>query len=534
MHPLFKELSPREHVHIHGLASRVAVVTVLTAFSVVAIGIGIFLDLYKAVQNSVAGKALEAEVIRAGVIGGFLLIVALWLSLTVADMLVLRRVRRMVEKIRAVAFGDTTDVNQIPGGMGELDELTFLFDKMRNRMVEASSATDEKVRSRTADLEFNKGMAEFEQARTEALISSIGEAVIATDKEGRIIFINQETSHAMGWTAADLVGKKEEAVIVINDEKDNPLPPDKRPVGIALSTGSKSVITPLPKPHSMVRKDGSTYPVQVTVTPVVSGTNIIGAIEVIRDVTDEVELDRRKTEFISIASHQLRSPLAATKWLSDMLRNGDLGALQPKQQEIADKLFEANERMVVLVNELLNVSRLDSGVSKPTPKMIDGSKLLESVLSDTLPLLTAKKQKFAYDKPALPQAYVDELLIREVLVNLVSNASKYSPDQSTITVTAVEQDGMLQVGIRDEGIGIPKSDQNQLFKKFFRAGNALKSAVQGTGLGLYFVKSIVEMSGGQIWYDSEENKGTTFYVTLPLSAAPTAAILGAAGNAKNV
>jgi two-component system sensor histidine kinase VicK len=181
--------------------------------------------------------------------------------------------------------------------------------------------------------------------------------------------------------------------------------------------------------------------------------------------------------------------------------------------------------MVVLVNELLNVSRLDSGVSKPVPKQIDAGKLLESVMADTTPLLTAKKQKFAFSGPNLPQIFVDELLIREVLVNLVSNASKYSPDGGKVTITAVPQDGMVQVAIKDDGIGIPKSDHSQLFKKFFRAGNALKSAVQGTGLGLYFVKSIVELSGGKIWFDSEENKGTTFFVTLPTGSASTASIL---------
>lgn len=476
--------------------------------------------VYVGIPRDLAFSAVRSASYRAGAIAFPLGILALWSTLTLGDLLVLRRIRKLVEAMRGVAVGDAgITPDDVPGGMGELDELTAIFERMHHKLVDTMSNTDQKVLTRTADLEFNKGMAELEKARTEALIASIGEGVIATDKEGRIIFINQEAERAMGWIAPELVGKKEQDVIQFLDADGKMMDPELRPTRIALKTGEKSVLASFPKPYSLVCKDGTKYPVNVTVSPVAFGKEIIGAIEVIRDITDEAEFDKRKSEFISIASHQLRTPLAATKWLTDMLRKGDVGALEPKQQELVDKLFVANERMVVLVNELLNVSRLDAGVSKPSPEPTDFVELVDGVLSEAMPLLAAKKQTLTFDKKPLPMAMVDALLIREVVANVVSNASKYSKDGGVVTVTLEHRGDELLVAVKDDGIGIPKADQNQLFKKFFRAGNALKSAVQGTGLGLYFVKSVVELSGGKIWFTSEEGKGTTFFFTVPIAPA---------------
>ncbi len=475
--------------------------------------------VYVGVPRSLALASVRSAAYRAAAIAFPLGLLALWATLTLGDLLILRRIRKLVEAMRGVAVGDGGSADDIPGGMGELDELAAIFERMHRKLIDTMSNTDQKVLTRTADLEFNKGMAELEKARTEALIASIGEGVIATDKEGRIIFINQEAEQAMGWIAPELVGQKEQDVIKFVDADGKQMDPELRPARIALKTGEKSVLAPFPKPYSLICKDGTSYPVNVTVSPVAFGKDIIGAIEVIRDITDEAEFDKRKTEFISIASHQLRTPLAATKWLTDMLRKGDVGALQPKQQELADKLFTANERMVVLVNELLNVSRLDAGVSKPSPEPTDFVALMDAVLTEAAPLFAAKKQTLVFDKKSLPKASVDPMLVREAVANVVSNAIKYSREGGMVTVAIELRGDSLLTSVKDDGIGIPKADQNQLFKKFFRAGNALKSAVQGTGLGLYFVKSVIELSGGKIWFTSEEQKGTTFFFTVPVAAA---------------
>jgi signal transduction histidine kinase len=206
-----------------------------------------------------------------------------------------------------------------------------------------------------------------------------------------------------------------------------------------------------------------------------------------------------------------------------MLRKGDMGSLAPKQQEAADRIFDASERLVTLVNELLNVSRIESGTTKPSPQPTDMGKLIDDVVADTKALLDAKKQAFAYEKKKLPVMMIDPLLTREVIANLISNASKYSPDGTPITLAAERTDGDVLISVADRGMGIPIEQQKQMFSKFFRAENAAKSTIQGTGLGLYVCKQIVELSGGRIWFESEEGKGTTFFVRLPVAGAPAAA-----------
>ncbi|HTM68032.1 MAG TPA: ATP-binding protein [Candidatus Binatia bacterium] len=477
---------------------------------------------YVGVPSDAAEANMRAAAVREAAVALVLLIVAFWAALTLGDILIARRVRRLVTTMRHVVMGESGEKDELPKGMGEMDDLTQLFDLMATRLKEAYGHTEETIKARTLALEFNKGMSDLEAARLEALLASIGEGVVAADKEGKIIFINQEAIHAGYWTG-NLVGKSVYDVLRLVDEKGEPVPLGDRPASIALSTGKKIITQSVPKPYYYQRNDKSVFPVKITANPVILNDEVIGVIAVLRDITDEVEFDRRKSEFISIASHQLRSPLAATKWLSDMLRKGDVGKLQPKQQEMADKLFDANERMVVLVNELLNVARIDSGATKLTPQPTDVGKLVEGVMTDTTPLLAQKKQTWAYDKKPLPTLNIDGMLIREVIANLISNASKYSPEGAKVTMFAEVKGDEVYIAVKDQGIGIPKADQNQMFRKFFRAENALKSAVQGTGLGLYFCKQVIDLSGGRLWFESEENKGTTFIITLPLKAPPPAA-----------
>ncbi|HSD12453.1 MAG TPA: ATP-binding protein, partial [Patescibacteria group bacterium] len=433
--------------------------------------------------------------------------------------------RKLVTTMRHIVIGELDERGELPKGLGEIDELTGIFDLITVRLKEAYGKTEEKVKARTVELEFNKGMAELEKARIEALLASIGEGVVATDREGKIIFFNKFAADLIG-VGTDLVGKSIFNAMTLQDEKGVAIDADARPTHKALSTG-KRVESPLPpKPLWMSRSGAKPFPVHIVVTPVIHDTETIGAVAVFRDITDEMEVDRRKSEFISIASHQLRSPLTGIKWLTDMLRKGDLGKLQDKQQKVADQIFDANERLVTLVNELLNVSRLEVGTTKPNPVQTDMTKLMQDAVADFQPVLAAKQQKLAYDAGALPSIMVDPLLTREVVANILSNASKYSPDGSTVTLTATQEGGEFHISVADQGIGIPPSDQKKMFQKFFRAENAAKSSITGTGLGLYVVKSVVELQGGRIWFESDVGKGTTFHVTFPLTppkAAPATA-----------
>lgn len=460
-------------------------------------------------------SALRKALFSWAFIGSLLALLALWAAATLADLLLVRRVHKLTVAMRSIVSGNLESRKGLCRGLGELDDLTDIFDAITGQLTQAYSTTDQKVKKRTVELEFNKGMAELEKARTEALLTSVGDGLFATDNEHKITFVNQEGERMIGYTAKELIGSMVPTFLRLEDDKGEQIPVDQRPTFVAVKTGQKFQSPVYPKPWYLSRKNQTRFPVQITVTPIVASGDVVGTIQIFRDITAEVEFDRRKSEFISIASHQLRSPLSATKWLSDMLRKGDMGKLQPKQQDLADKMFLANERMVTLVNELLNVSRLESGTVKLSPAETDIAKLVDDVVSETTPLLLEKKQMFEKKLGETPKVVVDVTLMRELVANLISNASKYSPEGSVVTVTVEAVGSDIRVAIKDQGMGIPQSDQTQLFKKFFRAGNAAKSVVVGTGLGLYVCKAIVELHGGTIGFESAEKAGTTFFFSIP-------------------
>jgi signal transduction histidine kinase len=252
--------------------------------------------------------------------------------------------------------------------------------------------------------------------------------------------------------------------------------------------------------------------------PVVLNGKIIGAVEVLRDITKEKEVDKAKTEFVSLASHQLRTPLSTVNWYSEMLLTGDVGEVTPDQKKYLEEIYHGNQRMVDLVNTLLDVSRIEMGTFIVESKATNMTKLAQGVIDEHKLQISEKKIKFTHVfNKNIPFIQADPKILRMVIQNLLSNAIKYTPQGGKIevSISLVKGNGIL-LKVSDTGYGIPKDQQNKIFTKLFRADNVIGKDTEGTGLGLYIAKSIVEQSGGKIWFESDENKGTTFYVTLPL------------------
>jgi signal transduction histidine kinase len=201
-----------------------------------------------------------------------------------------------------------------------------------------------------------------------------------------------------------------------------------------------------------------------------------------------------------------------------MLINGDAGPINEDQKKYLQEVYTGSQRMVDLVNSLLNVSRLDLGTFQIDPVLIDVPKLIKSLLEELKSQIITKKQvvKEIY-VDGLHQFSADQNLLRMVLQNLLSNAVKYTPAGGGITTEVKIIDGKFMIKISDTGMGIPKNQQDKVFLKLFRADNAKQSETEGTGLGLYIIKSIVDQAGGSVWFESEENKGTTFYVSFPVT-----------------
>lgn len=229
------------------------------------------------------------------------------------------------------------------------------------------------------------------------------------------------------------------------------------------------------------------------------------------------ELDKRKSEFLSIAAHQFRTPLSGLKWALNMLIEGEAGPLSDQQKVLLMKSYEGNERLINLVNEMLQANRIERGV---LPLQLVSTQLLDlvdNVLYEILPAATKANVSVHLDRGDAPPPplMVDPEKIRAVFQNLLENAIKYSRPGGEVSISVTPTGGQgVQVTIKDNGIGIPTDEQPHIFSRFFRATNAKKTDPNGTGLGLYIAKNMIEMHKGKIWLESSEGMGTTFYFVL--------------------
>lgn len=478
-------------------------------------------------------------------------------------------------------------------------------------------------------------------AKNKAILLSIADGLVATDKDKKTVFMNQAAEEISGWSEKEAMGKVWPELVSIQSEKGEKILPDESPVGIAIKRG-KTVIDAA---YFYIRKDKTIFPVAITASPIISDGETIGAIIVFRDITerktiefllqkkaeenqvlidsvpalvfykdkenrflrvnkylenvtgmpkerlegaslfdlyskeraeaywrDDLEvirsgkpkrniiepletpggerimqtdkipyrdengniigiigfaidvterqrIDRMKSEFVALASHQLRTPLTAIRWIIERLTkvNGKMGKLSKKQRDYLDKVYDSNMRMLQLVQDLLNVSRLEEGNLRVEPRPRQFEDIIAAVIEENKDLAAKRQCGLYFEKPKekLPMIPLDESLVRQVVGNLLVNAIRYSDPcaQVKIKLEKIAEDYLLAVV--DNGIGIPSNEQSRIFTKFFRADRARKMHTEGSGLGLYIVKMIVELSGGKIWFESEENKGTTFYISWP-------------------
>lgn len=235
-------------------------------------------------------------------------------------------------------------------------------------------------------------------------------------------------------------------------------------------------------------------------------------------------LDEMKSAFVSIAAHELRTPLASISGYVEMLLDGDADPLTKRQSEYLQIVQDSARRLLAITQDLLDLTRIETGRIELVLQPTDLVSLIESVGAEYAPMIESKAQRLTLRAAAgLPCALCDRTRAAQVIGNLISNASKYTSPGGIITVslTPAAEEGFLQVAVTDTGVGIAAADQARVFEQFFRASSAARTGASGAGLGLYIVRSLVELHGGRTWLESQPDVGSTFFVTFPI-AGPSA------------
>jgi signal transduction histidine kinase len=272
--------------------------------------------------------------------------------------------------------------------------------------------------------------------------------------------------------------------------------------------------------------------VSVNLDPVLASKGeLIGAVAVFRDITREVESDRLKTEFIGTVSHELRTPMAAIKGFTQLLAMGSLGALNDTQKEFLGIIQTNAERMIAIINDLLDITKIETGSVELDLRPLHMAESLSSVLLELQPKVLEREQQLSVSiPPGLPLVRADARRFNQILMNLLSNAVKYTPRGGAIAVGARDatieaapeylREGLkpgryVQIDVRDSGVGIAEDEQEKIFERFYRTENPLKVEAGGTGLGLALVRPLVKLFGGRIWVESTLGEGTTFSFVIP-------------------
>ncbi len=358
-----------------------------------------------------------------------------------------------------------------------------------------------------------------ESNKSETVINAINDGVVSVDTQGVIQLINPAAQQIIGWGKADAVGLSYKSVVKLNDKNDKPIDTSADPVTQVLAT------------HREVRTDeltvtteaGKKILLSLVVSPI--GAPSTGAIMVFRDITKEKSEEREQAEFISTASHEMRTPVASIEGYLGLTLNPAIATIDDKARDYIQKAHESAQHLGRLFQDLLDVTKADDGRMTNNPGVIDVVQYISNVVEGLKPKAIDKGLTFVY-KPSRDSdtnervmapvyyAHVDNDHLREVVSNLVENAVKYTP-KGDVVIDVSGDETHVRISVQDSGIGIPTEDIPHLFQKFYRVDNSDTREIGGTGLGLYLCRRLAELMGGVIKVESEYKKGSTFTLELP-------------------
>ena len=408
-------------------------------------------------------------------------------AVALAAYLVKRDVFRLSGIVRRITGTRDMGERVTPSGPAELDELGGDF----NTMLEAFERT-------TASFEYVDG-----------IVSNTADGIFTVDFSGRIETFNLAAERMFGYAADDVFGK-EISMLLPNDHEgestENLLRNFVNHSRVS-SDGAREV-------HGR-RRDGTVFPIELNVAEMRTGEEA-RFIGIARDITERQEAERLKAEFVATVSHELRTPLTSIKGALGLIQSGVTGDVSAQQQSMLDIAYNNSDRLVALINDLLDMEKFEAGKMTYYMSTVDAQTLINDAIEANKGYGDEHGVSFVNDSAEdqfLVRADKDRLM--QVLANLMSNAVKFSPRGDAVQIRAFRRDGNIRVEVEDRGPGIPEEYRTNIFEKFSQADSSDTRQSGGTGLGLPIARAIVEQHGGDLRFSTEEGKGTTFYFELP-------------------
>lgn len=366
---------------------------------------------------------------------------------------------------------------------------------------------------------------EDEKQRSNIILNSIEDGVILFDAKGIIRMLNPAASRLIGWPAEEALGLEWRSVIKLVDEKGEAYAETAHPFGKVMTAET----TLRDNLAILVSRNGKQFPLNISLTPLRNaGAEAYGAVAVFRDVTQERQQEKQRSDFISTASHEMRTPVAAIEGYLSLAMNDKVSTIDARARGYLEKAHASTNHLGQLFQDLLNSAKAEDGRLTSHPVVVEIAEFMDQLTNDLRFVAEKKGLSVEYlvgssqtiDATAhntiKPLYYVtaDPDRMREVITNLFDNAVKYT-DQGKISLGVTGDQNVVQIYVRDTGPGIAAEDVPHLFQKFYRVDNSATRTIGGTGLGLFICRKIVELYEGRIWVESQTGKGSSFFINLP-------------------
>ncbi len=389
----------------------------------------------------------------------------------------------------------------------EVEALDRVIADLSSRLKKTYDHLEELVAERTQELQ-------KAYALDRAILDGIESGVITVDTQGVITDANPAAYALLGYKKEEMIGKPAVEVLRVSQRRLEGTA-DQHPVTLALSA-RQSFRSNSFQHMSLLKQDQTLLPVTLTVTPLMQEQTSLGAIVLFQDMTEERQIDYMKSEFITLASHQLRTPLSAVRWNLELMGEEN-GALSESQKAFLQEISNSSTRMANVLDELLRAAKLEESERTVTLQQIDLVAFLQRIAHDNEPMALKSTIRLTLALPEQPVSITTDPLLLEVTVqNILANAMKYSNAGSEVHLSMTASPTAATIAVEDHGMGIPAGEQSRVFHRFFRAHNIRQKDTDGSGLGLYIAKHSIETLGGTISFVSTEGKGSVFTISIPL------------------